>query len=143
MIASMIILASLSCTPRVNIKPFTTDECSGGPEGTKDDPYKWCPCCVDHDILYWKGGTRAERKAADATFRACVMATGEPKFANRAFHVIRIFGSAYLPYPWRWGYGWRFPKRYGPLTQAQQDSIAAVTRRFPIDDIVKGSCGKK
>jgi hypothetical protein len=136
-----LILTGLCCTPRSVIKPFTTDECSGGPEGTADEPYKWCLCCVDHDIFYWKGGTRVERRTADTTFRACVKATGATKFANQAYHVIRIFGSAWFPYPWRWGYGWRFPKGYRPLTTAEQDSIAAVLVRVPIESVTQNSCG--
>ncbi|HSF07446.1 MAG TPA: hypothetical protein VLG10_16825 [Methylomirabilota bacterium] len=35
---------------------FTSDACSLWPDGA------WPTCCVDHDKIYWRGGTAEERK---------------------------------------------------------------------------------
>jgi len=101
-----------SCSSTKNIKPFTTDYCSCYPEGTKNDPNIWKDCCITHDTAYWKGGTKHDRLVADSALYDCVCQMGYPKKAKKMYRAVRIFGTAYLPLPWRWGYGWRFGHGY-------------------------------
>ncbi|MCC7348845.1 MAG: hypothetical protein IT538_15760 [Variibacter sp.] len=97
--------------------PFTTDGCSGGMTAAwrlllrRDPP--WNGCCVDHDRLYWPGGTAAERRSADAKLRACVAARGHPVWAWAMWAAVRLGGHPLLPFSWRWGYGWKYPRPYG------------------------------
>lgn len=93
--------------------PFTTDGCSGGIYRTimrRDPP--WLGCCVEHDKVYWAGGTRAERKAADTELMCCVARNGHPFVAFAMYCGVRIGGHPLLPLPWRWGYGWKYPHLY-------------------------------
>jgi hypothetical protein len=96
--------------------PFTTDGCSGGMTALwrlfagRDPP--WNGCCVDHDKLYWPGGTAEERRNADARLRACVTGQGYPTWAWLMWAAVRIGGHPLLPFPWRWGYGWKYPRGY-------------------------------
>jgi hypothetical protein len=96
--------------------PFTTDGCSGGLSFTwrllfrSETP--WEECCVDHDRLYWRGGTAAERRAADRAVRACVREKGHPVWAVLLWAAVRVAGHPLLPLPWRWGYGWKYPRPY-------------------------------
>lgn len=71
------------------IKPFTTDGCSGGmTQGWKllsfvlpefshkygENP-PWESCCIEHDKDYWQGDTEngyTKRKLADQTLKTCV-----------------------------------------------------------------------
>lgn len=138
----MLVALGAGCVSHAIIKPFTTDECSCSAEGTQTDSTKWCDCCVQHDIAYWQGGTRAERRTADRAFRACIAATGEAKYARKAYHAVRVFGSAWLPTPWRWGYGWGYHRAYRPLTPAEQDSVKATLLRDPIENTTAHTCGK-
>ena len=60
------------------IKDFKSDGCSLFPDRSLMSQEDWCLCCFEHDIVYWKGGTEAERLKADEALRDCVFQkTGE------------------------------------------------------------------
>jgi hypothetical protein len=81
--------------------PFTTDGCSASPDGT------WVDCCVQHDVAYWCGGGADARLAADRRLRECIAGTlHSPLYASVAFAFVRIGGAPWLPFSWRWAYGW-------------------------------------
>ena len=81
--------------------PFTTDGCSMAPDGD------YASCCVDHDIAYWCGGSDERRREADRRLAACVREHGHsPCFASFVRGTVRVGGAPWLPFPWRWGYGW-------------------------------------
>ncbi|MBI5505441.1 MAG: hypothetical protein HY899_11610 [Deltaproteobacteria bacterium] len=81
--------------------PFTTDGCSMSPDGT------WGQCCIEHDLAYWCGGGAPARRLADRRLRQCIVATrGSTLLGWLAYATTRLGGSPWLPFPWRWGYGW-------------------------------------
>lgn len=82
---------------------FKSDGCSCWPDGD------WLECCVTHDLLYWMGGTRQERKNADLELKKCVTGTGHPVVGQAMFIGVRIGGVWWLPTPFRWGFGWDYP----------------------------------
>ena len=89
---------------------FTSDGCSMWP----DDG--WVACCVEHDVAYWCGGTAESRVRADAVLDACVQTEG-----NRSHHLgdlmywgVRVGGTPWQPFPWRWGYGFDGIRGYDP-----------------------------
>ncbi|HEX4926047.1 MAG TPA: hypothetical protein VFV50_18280 [Bdellovibrionales bacterium] len=110
------------------LSDFTTDGCTVIEEGTKQDPDKWGHCCYEHDLAYWAGGTYSERRAADLKFMECIRDAGEPELAVFAYLGVRVGGSALVPSPYRWGYGWSGVRGYWPLTPAER---AEVQRRTP------------
>jgi hypothetical protein len=83
-------------------RPFATDACSIAPNslGEKD----FSQCCINHDIVYWCGGTNEERKTADETLRSCINEKSQ-NMGDVYYWQVRIFGNKWLPAPWRWGYG--------------------------------------
>jgi hypothetical protein len=83
-------------------RPFTTDACTWWPDGD------WGACCIEHDIAYWCGGTAAERDAADHELRACIARDHSALLAASTYLGVRGGGAAWLPTPWRWGYGWQW-----------------------------------
>jgi hypothetical protein len=86
----------------------------------RDPP--WKDCCVEHDRQYWPGGTAAERRAADALLRTCVAARGYPVWAVLMWAGVRIAGHPLLPFPWRWGYGWKYPRGYRSRTASSREA---------------------
>jgi hypothetical protein len=96
--------------------PFTSDGCSGGHSARWRFFFgsfpPWQSCCLEHDRPYWKGGTRAQRRLADARLMACVARGGHPVWAIVLWASVRIGGHPLLPFSWRWGYGWKYPRRY-------------------------------
>ncbi len=85
------------------IKPFSTDGCSGGlSEGWRivgealplfrseyGETPPWEHCCITHDKRYWRGETDngyAKRKQADEVLRQCVIDTGKRAKATLVAH---------------------------------------------------------
>lgn len=125
----ILILASLvSCADPNNpqLNPFTTDGCSRFPDGTRGNNTQWLHCCTAHDIAYWQGGTREERREADFALRECVSATGAKTIANLMWLGVRVGGSPYLPTSFRWGYGWPYPRGYVALDGAMREMVAGL-----------------
>lgn len=105
------------------LKPFTSDGCSAFPDGTIAQNELWLDCCVAHDFAYWKGGTYQQRVEADQELRRCVATVGEPEVALLMLAGVRVGGTPFLPTPFRWGYGWHYPKLYGALTQEELKQV--------------------
>lgn len=76
----------------------------------RDPP--WNDCCIEHDRLYWAGGSKVDRFKADAALLIAVAMKGHPCIATLMFISVRIGGHPLLPLPWRWGYGWKWPRGY-------------------------------
>ncbi|MGE3465611.1 MAG: hypothetical protein AB7J13_01655 [Pyrinomonadaceae bacterium] len=97
------------------LKPFVTDNCSFFPDGNYAD------CCVAHDKQYWAGGSNAERKEADKRLKQCVRARNKGwkgKLLSNAMYLgVRIGGVHWLPTPFRWGFGNKWPKKGPELRQ--------------------------
>ena len=94
-------------TGHVPPRPFTTDGCTLTPDGT------WQACCVEHDMVYWCGGSAGERRRADETFRSCLAADAGTTRATIYYYGVRAAAASWLPVPWRWAYGWPWPAK-GP-----------------------------
>lgn len=98
--------------------PFTTDGCSGGMSrawrAVFRRPPPWEGCCVAHDFEYHPGGTKEDRRKADRELMAAVVLNGHPVIAFFMWLAVRVGGHPLLPLPWRWGFGWRWPRGYQP-----------------------------
>ncbi len=74
--------------------------------------FNFAECCNQHDTYYWAGGTSSERKQADLEFRQCLAGAGHEYIADIYYYGVRLVGTPYLPTPWRWGFGWKYPRSY-------------------------------
>ncbi len=90
---------------------FKSDGCSCWPDG------EWLECCVEHDVLYWLGGSREERKQADINLQKCVRQKGHPITGKIMYYGARIGGVYWLPTSFRWGFGWNYPQSGPPKIQ--------------------------
>ena len=87
--------------PLTPTRAFATDGCSAWPDTRATQP-----CCVEHDIAYWCGGTAARRLAADDAFGACVASrSGSTVLGATMRFGVRLGGHPFFPMPYRWGYG--------------------------------------
>ena len=87
---------------------FVSDGCSCWPDSG------WVECCIKHDVVYWMGGTRGQRKQADLELKRCVSEKGHPVIAQMMYFGVRIGGVWWLPTPFRWGFGWEYPQSGPP-----------------------------
>jgi len=92
-------------------REFVSDGCSCFPDS------EWVECCVTHDVIYWMGGTREERKQADSELQTCVSKKGHPVIGTIMYYGVRVGGVYWLPTSYRWGFGWDYPKSGPPGKQ--------------------------
>ena len=114
-------------TETETIKPFTSDGCSIFPDGTFEHKDLWLACCTAHDYAYWKGGTQKQKEKADKELRQCVAKVGQPKIAELMLAGVKVGGNPYLPTPFRWGYGWPYPRDFKALTEEELEQIKSLT----------------
>ncbi len=124
--------AAADDAPARVLQPFTTDGCSKFPDRSPVGTADWCGCCVVHDFAYWRGGTSAQRLAADEALKACVArTTGNGALAETMFLGVRTGGGPLLDTSFRWGYGWPYEGRYRALSadeSARADELEKAYR---------------
>ena len=110
-----------ACSSDSELQPFSSDGCSLFPDASLITGEDWCSCCFEHDIAYWRGGTRTERESADAQLKDCVLRkTGDEALATMMHEGVRLGGSPYFYNWYRWGYGWSYERKYRALTVQEQ-----------------------
>lgn len=72
----------------------------------------WEDCCTIHDRSYWPGGTSDQRRDADRALYVCVRDRGYPITASVMWVGVRLGGTPFFPFDWRWGYGRDFGTSY-------------------------------
>ncbi len=116
---TLLMLFSSGCWGE-NIKPFSSDGCSLFPDASLITKIDWCDCCYQHDLAYWRGGTKEQRNQADLALKQCIMDKTENKhLANMMFKGVQFGGSPYF-YTWyRWGYGWSYGRGFTELNRGE------------------------
>lgn len=122
-IVILLVFTVSGCCPPRQIKEFKSDGCSLFLDGTLAQRNKWYHCCYNHDIVYWHGGTAAQRKEADRKLRACVAETGHPRTGNLMYMGVRLFGIPQIPAWFRWGFGWPYGRGYKELTKEERQQV--------------------
>ncbi len=124
-------LESCGCKHPPELKEFRFDGCTLFFEGTPSNPCLWNDDCREHDVAYWKGGTRAERKEADRKLREAIRDKGKPLVASLMYVGVRVGGSPWLPTPWRWGFGWKgFPYGYRELSEEELRMVGEAEKEL-------------
>ncbi len=101
---------------------FSSDGCSMYPDSNPEE--NWVHCCIAHDINYWYGGTKKEKKDSDAELRRCVTEvtnSAHGKFIETGVSIGGVPSPARLP--WEWGYGWRKTDHYLSLSDKKIETI--------------------
>ena len=106
--------AQVSTVPELP-KTFRSDGCTMFPDGNYRE------CCVEHDKSYFFGGSLKQRRAADKELFRCVRSKGNGKFLASIIYVgVRVGGVSFLPTPFRWGFGNKFPRKEPVRPQARK-----------------------
>ena len=113
--AEQLCAQSIEGDRRVPSRRFRSDGCSLWLDGD------WATCCVQHDVVYWCGGTAEERRQADENLRECVATRAPSWFAGLTWLGVRVGGHPLFPAPYRWGYGrgyWPFYAEFPASTES-------------------------
>ena len=127
----ILLMISTACSGDAELRPFASDGCSLFPDSSLLSESDWCSCCFEHDLQYWRGGTREEREASDRQLERCVLEkTGNNILAGLMYQGVRAGGSPYF-YSWyRWGYGWSFERKYQSLTPQEHDIADDFVKKY-------------
>jgi len=119
----LIVLAvALSGCSFKGVQPFQTDGCSAWPDGD------YLQCCIDHDREYWMGGSSQDRLNADLSLRSCVAGKGNALNATLMYYGVRMGGTPWLPFSWRWGFGQDFPDGYHDRRKGKRGLVSRIRR---------------
>ena len=130
---------SLNLFARAQIDPylydFRSDGCSLIPDGTFKDPNLWHHCCVVHDLRYWAGGDKVDRKKSDLELKYCIEKIGKKTVANIVYRGVRFGGGAFISSIYRtlfhvklgWGYGWEENRKYRKLSKKELQLVLEKT----------------
>ncbi len=106
------------------IRAFKSDGCSHFPDGTVKQRDLWCECCITHDIAYWQGGSKLQKKTADKVLRDCVLnKTGNRLLADAMYYGVTVGGSPVYPIGYRWGFGWSYGRGFKTLSDQEKHQV--------------------
>lgn len=115
-----------------SLHPFSTDYCTGYPEGTFAQPHLWEKCCVEHDLYLWAGGSRIDRNKTDKKLRSCVASTGATTHAKLIYFGVRLGSYSPIKFPGKlWSNGWTPRRKTSPLTLDEITTIEEFLKDNP------------
>lgn len=108
-------------SPRNELRSFRTDGCSV--VGNWQE--KWLPCCLQHDLNYWAGGSVEDRMRADFDLFECISKVDPP--SAPVVYLGAAIGGAQWKTGFEWGYGWRWRRNNEPLSKEELALVGKVT----------------
>lgn len=110
------------------LRPFTSDGCSASPDGVPltSKSQAWLDCCIDHDLEYWGGGSKSDKRSADSKFKKCIQDKGYESVAYLYHKSVSVVPSAKTNFTYRWGYGWNYKRPYKPLNSVEKNQMTAM-----------------
>ncbi len=125
------LLTITGCAKKIPLEPFTNAGCEFFPTSSFADTTNVSRCCLEHDMAYWQGGTEDERWAADQAFRDCLISvTGNERLADMMYDAVRMGGTPHFPSWYRWGYGWKSSRAYGPLSEEDREVVRMLLDEY-------------
>lgn len=126
-----LLILSLDIALAGQLTDFSSDGCSLFPDGTPTEQTLWCDCCFIHDIAYWQGGNRKQKKQADEALRECILEkTYSRLLANTMYYGVALGGSPAFPNWYRWGYGWRYGRGFKSLNQYEKSRVKEKLQQY-------------
>ena len=138
---SFILLARLSL-PAIaqETRPFETDGCTMSPDGTPSRPELWKECCVAHDLKFWGGGTKEERKEADSALKGCVKEKAGAAIANIFFAGVKLGSLSPIKLSSKkWGNAWYERAGYRKLEDNEIHQLLGELQHFDLPVEIKES----
>ena len=115
------------------LSSFETDYCTGFSEGpSAKKPRLWADCCLAHDMRYWFGGTKKQRKRADVILRQCVKRKSNQHWANLMYLGVTIGHASPIKHKHAWGWGWNDGVKFRNLTPQEWKLVARSLHQLDV-----------
>lgn len=113
-----------------NLNPFQSYGCPHfAPTISYANQNQWVLCCVQHNIAYWKGGSRKDRNDTDRQLQTCLIERGDSSSANLMhWDFLQTQTPVHTP---SWGYGWRRSRGYAPHSDQEFLQISNQEKKIP------------
>ena len=128
----------------LKLKPFETDGCTLFIDGTPRQPGLWRPCCVEHDLRYWFGGSKEDMDQTDFRLKACVQNVAGEQWARTIYTGVRAGHYSPIKNKFAWNWGWFTKREKSPLTNEEIKIIQSELRllrleqeNINMDDFIK------
>ncbi len=105
------------------LQEFETDGCTLFVEGPIGKPDLWAHCCFEHDLRYWFGGSKDDKKFSDIQLRECVRGVAGSFWANLMYNGVRLGGLSPVKFKYVWNWGWLPKRKSHPLTQKELNYV--------------------
>jgi hypothetical protein len=125
------------CAFATELKPFYTDLCTFFPEGTRLEPRLWEDCCVQHDLVYWAGGSKAQQKQSDKELKQCVTDKAGKMWGNLMYRGVRMGHLSPIKSKMKWGHGWGDNRSFQVLDKSEIVTIKALLQTAEISEEYK------
>ncbi len=115
------------------LKPFSTNGCTGFPDGTLNHPELWRHCCILHDLAFWAGGCERDRDRADLDLRDCVSNVAGAPLGFVLYVGVRIGSWSPIKIKSeRWNHGWQDGRaEHTPLSAQDVETISRALLDAP------------
>ena len=125
-----------ACQADSHLIAYSSQGCATAPDRSVIESSDWCDCCREHDIAYWRGGTKQQRDHADVRLRKCInVKTNDDELANNMTESANRGEGAYFFAGYRWGYGWQRERNFQPLSEKE----VYLTNQYLLDYFKQGS----
>jgi hypothetical protein len=119
------------------LKPFYTDLCTFFPEGTRLEPKLWEECCVQHDLVYWAGGSKDQQNLSDKELKQCVTNKAGKMWGNLMYRGVRMGHLSPIKSEMKWGHGWGDDRSFKTLDSEETDTIKILLQEAEIKEEYK------
>ena len=126
----------------VKLSPFETDGCTMFVDGPSDRPELWRPCCVEHDLRYWFGGTESDMDKTDLRLKSCVEKVAGVTWGALIYNGVRAGHHSPIKNKYQWGWAWNTKRAKTPLTSEEKTIVLSELHNLNlvevnIDEFVK------
>jgi hypothetical protein len=130
-----LICVSPAIKAELKLSPFVTDGCTMFLDGTPSKPGLWRPCCVEHDLRYWFGGSEADMNNTDLRLKECVQKLAGDYWATLIYNGVRAGHYSPIKNKYYWSWAWSVKREKTPLTPAETEYVLSELREMKVDEV--------
>jgi len=124
---------SFSAKAENSLKPFFTDGCTLFVDGTPSKPGLWRPCCVEHDLRYWVGGSTDDMDRTDLKLKSCVQKIAGEHWARTIYTGVRAGHYSPIKNKTAWSWGWTNRREKVALNSQEISIVITELKKLKLD----------
>lgn len=115
------------------LQDFETDGCTMFIDGPSSKPDLWAHCCFEHDLRYWFGGAKEDKKFSDIQLRECVRNVAGNFWANLMYAGVTAGNMSPVKFKYVWSWGWTPKRDKTKLTEEETHYIVERINALELD----------